>query len=127
MTSAKIQPFCKKHSFNIGLSDGSKTKTLELLQKKKLALHMYNTHFCPISKIKGISFDKTIEELKLNLEVVENVTSDKHVKSFVKYEYKPRKIQLQLTNMVAFTQKLNTDKAVLYSICIYKLSKLSGK
>ena len=38
--------------------------------------------------------------LKQNFIVFDNVISDKNVKSFVKYEYKPRKVQSPLTNKV---------------------------
>ena len=35
-----------------------------------------------------------MKEQKLNFEVVDNVLSDKRVKSFNKYEYKPKKFNL---------------------------------
>ena len=89
---------------------------------------MYKNNLCLIWKSKGISCNKTIEQLKLNVKVVDNVICDKHVKSFNKYEYKPKKVQSQLTNMVVHDmESFNTDRAIPYAICTYRLSKISGK
>ena len=40
-----------------------------------------------------------MEELKINFKLVDKSISDKHIKSFSKHEYKPTKIQSQITNM----------------------------
>ena len=34
---------------------------------------MYKNHFCLICESEGVSFNKAIEELKLNFKVVDNV------------------------------------------------------
>ena len=82
---------------------------------------------CLIWKSDGISFDRAIKELKDNFKVVDNVISDKHVKSYIKYEYKPRKVQSQLTNMIVYDKEtFSTIKCVPYANCIYRLSKISG-
>ena len=53
---------------------------------------------------------------------------DKHVESFIKYEYKLEKIQSPLTNIVVYDlETFNKIRAVPYCSCIYKLSKISGK
>ena len=52
-----------------------------------------------ILEIKCISFNQTKEEKKDNFKGIDNIISDKHGKSFIKHEYKPRKVQSQLTNM----------------------------
>ena len=85
-------------------------------------------HFCLIWKSDGVSFDKAIKELKDNFKIVDNVISDKHVKSYIKYEYKPKKVQSQLTNLIVYDiETFNTTKCVPYTNCIYRLSKISGK
>ena len=38
-------------------------------------------------------FIKAIEELKLNFKVVDNIISDKHVKSYIKSDFKPEEVQ----------------------------------
>ena len=72
MTSAAIQPFCKKHSTNTGCYDGFRVCPRKIT-KRNMALYMYKDHFCLIWKSNGISFNKAIEELKLNFKVVENL------------------------------------------------------
>ena len=59
-------------------------------------------------------FKKTIEdELEPNFKVVDNVISDKYVKSFINFEYKPKKVQSQLTIMVVYDiETFNIDRAV---------------
>ena len=61
---------------------------------------MYKNNFCSIWKSQGVSSNKAMEELTLNFEVFDNVVSDKHVRSLVKNEYKLKKVQSELTNMI---------------------------
>ena len=102
MTSARIQPFCRKYNINIGCFDGTRINPRNFTQRD-IALKIYNNYFCLIWKSQNISFNQVIEnELKPNFKVVDNVISDKRVKSFIKSEYKPKKVQSQLTNMVVY-------------------------
>ena len=127
MTAARIQPFCRKHNINIGCYDGFRVCPRNITQRH-IALKIHNNHFCLIWKSDGVSFEKAIKELKDNFRVVDNVISDKHVKSYIKYEYKPKKVQYQLTNMVVYDiETFSTIKCVPYANCIYRLSKISGK
>ena len=127
MTSARIQPFCKKHNINIGCYDGFRVCPRNITQRN-IALKIHNNHFCLIWKSNGVSFEKAIKELKDNFGVVDNVISDKHVKSFNKYEYKPKTVQSQLTNMIVYDiETFSTIKCLPYANCIYRLSKISGK
>ena len=127
MTSARLQPFCKNYNINIGCFDGTRINPRNLTQRNT-SLFIYNNHFCLIWKSDGISFEKAITELKDNFKVVGNVVSDKHVKSFIKYEYNPKKVKSPLTNIVVYDlETFNKIRAVPYCSCIYKLSKISGK
>ena len=66
--------------------------------------------------------------MKDNFGVVDNVISDKHVKSFIKYEYNPKKFKSPLTNIVVYDlETFKKIKAVPYCSCIHKVSKNSGK
>ena len=89
----------------------------------------YNNHFCLIWKSNGISFNQVIEdELIPNFKIVDNVISDKHVKSFNKYIYKPEKVQSPLTNIVVCDfETFKKIRAVPYCSCLYKVNKISGK
>ena len=83
MTSARIQPFCRKHNINIGCYVGFRVCPRKITQRN-IALKIHNNHFCLIWKSDGVSFDKAIKELKDNFKVVDNVISDKHVKCYIK-------------------------------------------
>ena len=127
MTSARIQPFCKKYNLNIGSFDGTRINPRNLTQRKT-SLFIYNNHFCLIWESDGISFEKAITELKDIFKAVDNVISDKHVKIFLKYEYNPEKFKSLLINIVVYdVETFNENRAVPYCSCIYKLSKISGK
>ena len=128
MTSARIQQFCKKYNINIGCFDGTRINARNIIQRKT-SLFIYNNHFCLIWKSDGVSFNQVIEhKLKPNFKVVDNVISDKHVKSFIKYEYNPKKVESPLTNIVVYDlETFNKTRVVPYCSCIYKLSKISGK
>ena len=129
MTSAGIQPFCKKHIINIGCFDGTRRINPRNLTQRNTSLFMYNNHFCLIRKSQNINFNQVIEnELKPNFKIVDNVISDKHVKSFIKYEYNLKKNKSPLTTIVVYDlETFNKVRAVPYCNCIYKLSKISGK
>ena len=81
-------------------------------------MFIYNDHYCIIWKSNDISFNQAIEELKLNFKIVDNVISDKHVINFIKYEYKPKKVQSALTNTFVYDlQTYNKDRVVPYCSC----------
>ena len=127
MTSARITLFCRKYNINIGCFDGTRINPRHLTQRD-VALKIDENNFCLIWKSEGFSFDKAIKELKNNFKVVDNVISDKHVKSFIKYDYKPKKVKSPLTNIVVYDLgTFNKIRAVPYCSCIYTLSKNSGK
>ena len=127
MTSARLQPFCRKYNNKTGYYDGFREYPRNITEKN-IALEIHKYRFCLIWKSNVISFNQAIDKLKPNFKVVDSVTSDRHVKSFVKYEYKPKKVQSQLTNMIVFDfQTFNSNKAVPYANCICRLSKLSSK
>ena len=127
MTSARVQPFCRKYNIKIGCFEGTRINPTNITQRYT-AFKIHNNHFCLIWKSDGISFNQAIKELKDNLKLVDNVLSDEHVESFIIFEYKSKKVQSQLSNTVVHNlETFNTDKAVPYTNCIYRLGKISGK
>ena len=128
MTSARVGSFCRKYNINIGCFDGTRINPRNITQRNT-ALKIHDNHFCLIWKSDNVSFNQVIkDELKPNFKVVDNVVSDKHVKSFIKYEYNPKKVKSPLTNIVVYDlETFNKIRAVPYCSCIYKLSKISGK
>ena len=106
MTFARIQPFCRKYNINIGCYDGFRGCPRSIAERN-IALYVYENHSCLIWKTEKKSFKKAIkDELEPNLKVFDNNISDKHVKSFVKNEYEPKKVQSQLTNIIVYGKKL---------------------
>ena len=101
MTSARIQPFCRKYKINIGCFDGTGINPRNLT-KRNTSLFIYKNHFCLFWKSDGISFDKAIKKLKRNFKAVDNVISDKHIISFIKYEYDPKKVKSPLTYIIVY-------------------------
>ena len=64
----------------------------------------------------------------MKFKVIDIVISDKHVKSFDKNEYGPKKVQSQLTNYIVFDlETYNKCRAFPYCSCTYKLSNFSGR
>ena len=60
--------------------------------------------------------------------MIDNIKSDQHVKSFIKYDYKHKKVQSYLTNTVVYDiETFDTDKAIPYILRIYKLTQMSAK
>ena len=119
MTSAGIQPFCRKCYINIGCFDGTRINPRNLTQRNT-SLFIYNNHFCLIWKSNDNNFNQIMEnELKPNFKFVDNVISDKHFKNFFKYEYNPKKVKSPLTNIVFYDlETFNKFRAVPYCSCI---------
>ena len=99
MTAARIQQFCRKRNIKICCYDGFMVYPRNITQRNT-ALKIHDNHFCLIGKTDGVSFDKAIEELKDNFKIVDSILSEKHVKSYIKYEYKPKEVQSPLTTLV---------------------------
>ena len=127
MTSARIQQFFRKFNIEIVCFNGKET-TPRKIPERNTSLFINNEYFCLNWNSQGKSFDKAIEDdLKLNFKVVNNVISDKHVKNFNKYEYKPKKVQSPLTNVIVYDlETFNKIRAVQSCSCINKLSKISS-
>ena len=117
MTSARIQPFCRKWNINIGYYDGFRICPWKITERN-IASKIHN-NLCLIWKSTGVSFNKAKEALIKHFKVVDNVKYDKHVKSFIKYEYKPKEVQSHLTNMIVYDlETFIIDLAMPYANCI---------
>ena len=120
MTSARIQPFCRKYNINIGCFDGKRINPRNIT-KRSTSLFLRRFCLLLIWKSDGISLNQAIEdELKANFKVVHNVLFDKHFKSLIKYEIKPKNFQAPITNMTIYDiETFNTIKCLPYADCIY--------
>ena len=64
------------------------------ITETNIALFTYKKRFCFIWKSKGINFNKAIDELKINLKLVEKITSETHVRSSIIMNINLRKFNL---------------------------------
>ena len=72
-----------------------------------------------IWKSSSIIFNQAIEEVKLNVIVVDNAISDKHVQILLKMQMILEKVQSPLTNIVVYdVETYKKDRAVPYCSCI---------
>ena len=63
MTKARIQPFCRANSINLGYFDGDGVYPRSVTIRNS-ALFLHNNHFCLIWKSENVSFNQAITELK---------------------------------------------------------------
>ena len=71
MTSARIQPFCKKYNINIGCFDGTRINPRNLTQRDT-SLFIYNNHFSLILKSEKFNFNQAVKELEDKFKIVDN-------------------------------------------------------
>ena len=127
MTKARIQPFCRAISINLGYYDGERVFPRSVADRNN-ALFFYTNHFCLIWTAQNVCFNQAIQKLKNNFKIVDNYITEENVKSYFKYEYIPKKIQSHLTNFSTYDLEThNTDRARPHVFCFYRLSKLAGK
>ena len=84
MTSTKLQPFCKKHNFNLGVYDPNQKRFLPLSEKESLAcFYIQKNPVFVIWKTFKTTFTDAIEELDNIFEYEPNHISVNILKQFV--------------------------------------------
>ena len=127
MTKARIQPFCRANNINLEYFDGTKVLPRSVTERN-IALFLYNIDFCLIWKSENFSFNQALRDLKDNFKIVDNYITDENVTSHFKYEFIPQKIESHLTNFIVYDLEThNTDRAELYKMTFYRLSKIAGR
>ena len=127
MTKARIQPFCRANNINLGYYDGERVFPRSVTERK-IALYLYNNHFCLIWKPEGVSFNQAMQELKDNFQIVDNYITEENVNSHFEFFYKPKKIESHLTNFIVYDLETSkTDRARPYCISFYRSSKIAGR
>ena len=127
MTMARIQPFCRANNINLGYYNKDRVFPRTVTNRDS-ALYLYKNHFCLIWKSQNVSFNQAIIELKNNFKIVDNYITNENVTSHFKYEYIPKKIDSHLTNFIVYDLEThNTDRATLYNMTFYRLSKIAGR
>ena len=88
MTSAKIQPFCKKHNINLGVYNPKQQEILpRSVTERKICLFIHENHFCVIWKTVKTNLTDAIKELKKNFEYQPNHIIDNILKQVVEYKF----------------------------------------
>ena len=127
MTKARIQPFCRANNINLGYFDGDGVFPRSVTNRNS-GLYLYNNHFCLIWISEIVSFNRAINEIKANFNIVDNYITEENVNSHFKYEFIPKKIESQLTNFIVYDLEThNTDRARPHVFCFYRLSELAGR
>ena len=117
LTKARIQPFCRAKNFNLGYYNDDKVFPRTVTNRYS-AFYLYNIHFCLFWKSQSVSFNQAIQALKNNFKIFDNYIAEENVKSYFKYEYKPKKIESHQTNFLVYDlETLNTDRARPYVFC----------
>ena len=76
MTSAKIQPFCRKYNINIGVYNKRQRSILpKTITERRICLLILNNHFSVIWKNNQSSFPDATEEVEKKFQIRRN--SDK--------------------------------------------------
>ena len=116
MTKARIEPFCRANTINLGHFDGIRVLP-RLVSERNIALFLHNNHFCLIWKSQGVHFNKTLEKLERNFKTLDIYITAENVNSQFKYDFIPKKIDFHLTNFLVYDlETQNTDRARPYCI-----------
>ena len=78
MKQAKIQPFCRKYSLNLGVySHEQRTTLARSVTERKVCLFIQNNHFCVLRITAQSSFPDAMDELQKNSKYESNEITDK--------------------------------------------------
>ena len=103
MTHARIQPGCRANKLNIGYYSGKEVFPRKIIEKNK-ALFLNNNQFC--LKLKsGVSFDKTVEDIKSKFKIVHTYLSEDNYGGYFEYIYKTKKVEKQLNNFLCIIHR----------------------
>ena len=88
MTSAKIQPFCKKYGIDFGVYNINQQEILPgCVTERRLCLIIHENHFCVIWKSKNTTFTDALKELEDNYKYKANQISDNILKQVQEYKF----------------------------------------
>ena len=86
MTSAKIQPFCRKYNSNLGVYNKKQRSILpKTITERRICLLIHNNQFCVIRKKNQSSLPDAIEEMENNFKYEETQINDDILQQFIEY------------------------------------------
>ena len=84
MTSAKIQPFCKKHNIKLGVYNPNQQEKLpRSVTERRVCLFFHKNHFCVVWKTKKKTFTDAFREFENKFEYESHHISDNILKQVV--------------------------------------------
>ena len=88
MTSAKIQPFCRKYNINIGVYNKRQRSILpKTITERGICLLIHNTHFSVIWKNNQSSFPDAIEEVEKKFKYEETQINYNILQQVIEYKF----------------------------------------
>ena len=103
-------------------------KSPRSVTERNISLYLFKNRFCLIWKSEGVSFNQAIQELKNIFKIIDNFITEKTVKSYFEYVYKPKKSESHLTNFIVYDLEThNYYRTRPYVFGFYRLSKLAGR
>ena len=88
ITSAKIQPFCKKQKINLGVYNPKQQEILpRSVTERRICLFIHENHFCVIWKREKTNFTDAIKEIEKDFEYQPNHINDNNLKQVVEYKF----------------------------------------
>ena len=108
MTSAKIQPFCKKYNINLGVYNINQQEIPpRSVTERRICLYIHENHFCLIWKTKKTNFTHAVKELEDNFKYEANQISDNILKQVQEYKF-----------------PISNEKDCLYAVFAFDLKQL---
>ena len=103
MSSAKIQPFCRKYNINLGVLNKKQQSILpKTITERKIYLLIHNNRFCVIWKTNQTTFPDAIEEMKNNFKYEETQINDNILQQVLEYKFLISYEMNSLYNVFAF-------------------------
>ena len=88
MTSAKIQPFCRKCNINLGVYNKKQRSFLpKSVAERRICLLIHNNHFCVIWKTNQSTFPDAIAQIENNFRYEETQINDNILQQVIEYKF----------------------------------------
>ena len=129
MTSAKVQPFCRKYNINLGVYKNKQRSILpKTITERRSCLLTHNNHFWVIWKTNQSAFSDAIEEIEINFRYEETQINDIIIKKVIEYKF-PISYEMNCVyNVFAFDlETCNIEYSEYcepYSVVVYHLNNL---
>ena len=103
MTSAKIQPFCRKYNINLGVYNIKQRSILpKTITERRICLLIHNNHFYFIWKNNQSNFPDAKKEIDDNFRYDETQMNDNILNQVIEYKFPISNEMMCLYNVFSF-------------------------